>query len=71
MLSISRLYCYYYYRLIFIAVITLEGDKIGIQKVRCNRLLLLDKSHKFQNLYKVNIYSKTTKYSPHSYTLCS
>ena len=49
---------YYYYRLTFMAVTTLAGEKIGGQKIKC---LLLDKSHKFQNLYKVNIYSKRTK----------
>ena len=45
-------------------VTTLAGEKIGAQKITCNRLFLLDKSHKFQNLYKVNIYSKT-KYCSH------
>ena len=59
---------YYYHRLTFMAVTTLAGEKIGGQKIKC---LLLDKSHKFQNLYKVNIYSKTIKYCSHSYTLCS
>ena len=43
------------------AVTTLTGEKIGAQKIKCNRLL--------QNFYKVNIYSKTTKYCSHSYTL--
>ena len=62
---------YYYYTLIFMTVATLAGQKIGVQKIKCNKLLLLDKSHKFQNLYKVNIYSKTIKYCSWSYTLCS
>ena len=53
------------------AVTTLAGEKIGTQKIKCNRPLLLDKSHKFHNLYKVNIYNKTTKYCSHSYTLRS
>ena len=38
------------------AVTTLAGEKIGAQKIECNGLLLVDRSHKFQNLYKVNIY---------------
>ena len=46
-------------------VTTLAGEKIGTQKIKCNRLLLLYKSHKSQNLYKVNIYNKTTKYCSH------
>ena len=62
---------YYYYRLIFMTVTTLAGQKIGVQKIKRNKLLLLDKSHKFQNLYKVNIYNKTIKYCSCSYTLCS
>ena len=38
--------CYYYYhRLVFMIVTTLAGEKIGLQKIKCNRLLLLDKSH--------------------------
>ena len=42
-------------------VTTLAGEKIVAQKIKCNRLL--------QNFYKVDIYSKTTKYCSHSYTL--
>ena len=53
------------------AVTTLVEEKIGAQKIKCNGLLLLDKSHKFQNLYKVNICNKTRKYGSHSYTLHS
>ena len=48
--------------MLFVAVTTLAGDKIGTQKIKCNGLLLLDKSHKLQNLFKVNKYSKATKY---------
>ena len=59
---------YYYYRLVFMVVTSLAGEKIGLQKIKCNRLPLLDKSHRFQNLCKVSIYSKT-KYCSHSYTL--
>ena len=44
------------------AVSTLEGEKIGSKKIKCKRFFLLGKSHKFQNLFKVNKYSKTTKY---------
>ena len=43
--------------LTFMAVTTLVVEKFGAQKIKCNGLLLLDKSHKFQNLYKVNVYS--------------
>ena len=53
------------------AVTTLTGDNIGVQKIKCKRPLLFDKSHKFQNLYNVNIHSKTTKYRSHSYNLHS
>ena len=67
--DIKPYYCYY--RLIFMAVTTMAGEKIGAQNFKCIRLLLLDKTHKFQSLYKVNIYSKTIKYCFHSYTLCS
>ena len=38
------------------AVTTLAGEKMGIQNIKCNRLLLLDRSHKLKALYKVNIY---------------
>ena len=47
-----RLYYYQYCRLIFMAVTTLAGGKIGTQKIKCHGLLLLDKTHKFQNLHK-------------------
>ena len=47
------------------AVFTLAGEKIGTQKSNWNRLLLLYKSHKFQNLYKENKYIKTIKYCSH------
>ena len=42
-------------------VTTLAGKKIGAQKVKSNGLL--DKLHKFQNLYEVNIYNKARKYT--------
>ena len=45
------------------AVTTLAGEKTGAQKVKCNGLR--GKS------YKVNIYSQTTKYYSHTYTLHS
>ena len=44
-----------YYRLIFTAITTLAGGKISTQKIKDDRLFLLDKSHKFQNYYQVNI----------------
>ena len=34
------------------AVTTLAGEKIGTQKIKYHGLLLLDKTHKFQNLHK-------------------
>ena len=57
MLVNFRPYYYKYYMLTFMAVTTLVVEKFGAQKVKCNGLLLLDKSHKFQNLHKVNVYS--------------
>ena len=57
MLVNFRPYYYKYYMLTFMAGTTLAGKKFGAQKIKCNGLLLLDKSHKFQNLYKVNVYS--------------
>ena len=53
------------------AVTTLAGEKMFSQNIKCNGLLLLDRSHKLKALYKVNIYSKATKYCSHSYTLRS
>ena len=53
---------YQYYRLIFMAVTTLEGEKIGAQKTKCNGLFLLDYINSKTDMKYVNIYSKTTKY---------
>ena len=53
------------------AVATLTEEEFGAQKTKCNGFFLLYKSHKFQNLYKVKIYSKTTKYCSHSCILRS
>ena len=48
--------------------VTTYGRENWCPKIKCNRLLPLDKSHKFHNLYKVNTCSKTTKYRSHSHT---
>ena len=52
-------------------VATLAQEKISTQKIKDNRLFLLNKSYKFQNQYKAPKNRKTKKYCSHSYTLRS
>ena len=76
-MSISNLYVSSFQTLLPLVLqadchaVTTHGRENWCPTIKCNRLFPLDKSHKFQNFYKVNTYSKTTKYRSHSYTLRS